>query len=415
MSNRNENRERDEWLDAQIDRLLSGNLDAVEYASGDEQVAHEFARLAAEESPRLSNAARTQGIQALRAAAAQKRAARRPNPFAWLFRAPRWALLSAVVLVVVIVANGVSSAAADALPGTFLYPFKRFGEGGQLFFQNTNAERARLWMNFANTRLDEVQRLLAGGERVDPAYLDAVDDSILRALAELAGTRGDERVALLQNLTALAMRQQQIVKQLAVNASPDDRARLEQTEKLLQGVATYAASPDAQIGPELNPFEFLTPSPIPTNEPTQTPANTSTLTPLLFVETTQVPGEQESESPTEMFQDADEETPTRAGLPSRTAPSVVTEEHQETETPQANEDQSGKGSEDKGNSENSKSNEDASKNDNSDKKNDAGKVKEDGGKSSEKEKGDSNSGNNGDNGGDNNDGGGKDDGGNRQP
>lgn len=274
MEQRNENVARDERLDERIDQMLTGRH-SLETPTTAEQVAHEFARLATEESPRMSNAARAQGLGALRAQASRKRAAQCPNWFGFLNAVPRWAQVGAVALVVVLVANGVTIAAADALPGSPLYVFKRVSEGGQLLLQNSNGQRAQLWMNLANTRLDELQRLLNNGAQVDPSALDAVDESILRALTELAGTRGEERVALLQSLTALSIRQQQILRQMALNASPADRVRLEQTERLLQGVANYAASPDAVVGPEISPLEFLTP----TVTPTVTPSSTNTSTP----------------------------------------------------------------------------------------------------------------------------------------
>lgn len=294
MENREENRARDEQLDERINRLVAGHPTEGPKGTRAEKVAQEFARLTSEESPRMSNAARTQGLVALRAGAGRKRAEKRPNPLAFLFGFPRWVQLGLVAVVVVLIANGVSSAAADALPGSLLYPFKRFGEGGQLLLQNTNGQRAQLWMNLANTRLDEIQRLLASGGRVDPSALDAIDDSILRALSELAGTRGDERVELLKQLLALSIRQQQVVTQLADNASPADRARFEQTAKLLAGVANYAQSPDAVSGPESNPFQFLTPSP----EPSVTPTSGATATPSSTLTRTAVPSATPSPSAT---------------------------------------------------------------------------------------------------------------------
>lgn len=264
----------DELLDQQIDQLLTGNPGAQPSATGLDRIAQGFAHLAAEESPRMSNAARGRGIQTLRARAAEKRAAQRPNVFALFRNVPRWAQFAAVALLVALVANGVSGAAANSLPGSLLYPFKRFGEDGQLLLQNTNGQRAQLWMDFANTRLDEVQRLAKSGARVDPATLDAVDESILRALGELGGTHGSERVELLKELTQLAVRQQDILNEIGQNASPSERARLERTAKLLRGVASYAQSPDAGVSSDTSPFEFLTPSTTPTPYGTPTPSRT---------------------------------------------------------------------------------------------------------------------------------------------
>jgi len=345
MENRKENRARDARLDMEIDRLLIGDRGAADGGAKLEQVAREFARLAAEESPRLSNTARSQGLNALRVGAANKRAQRQMNPFGFLSAAPRWAMLAAVALIVALIANGVSVAAADSLPGSWLYPFKRFGEDGQLLFQNSNGQRAQLWMNFANTRLDEVQRLLASGTRVDPSYLDAVDESILRALSELAGTRGDERVELLKKLTALAIRQQQILVQLAQNASPVERARLEQTAKFLQGVAGYAQSPQAVDDPTFNPMQFLTPSPTPTATPTLTPTSLPTATALPPTGTTIpviVPTETDataSPNSTDVDDDDETETPEATDAPdddeTETPEATDAPDDDETETPEA--------------------------------------------------------------------------------
>jgi len=352
MENRQDNRFPDEQLDMQIDQWLSGKREPNAPASNVEQVARAFARLASEESPRLSPAARARGINLLRARAAQKRAERHPNPFAFLLAAPRWAQIGAVALLVVLIANGVSSVAADSLPGGLLYPFKRFGEGGQLLLQNTSGQRAQVWMNFANTRLDEVQRMIQNGARVDPTFLDAVDESILRALTEIAGTRGDERVELLKQLTQLAIRQQRIVHQLAQKAPPAERARLEQTARLLQGVAEFTQSPDAVSGTDASPLQFLTPSPTPTHSPTVrstvTPTASATPSPTLTPTTlpaatihppTDVP------APTNFAAPPAAPTMTRTAQPSKTPQLIPTQDQDETETPEPGEedDKSGSG------------------------------------------------------------------------
>lgn len=282
----------DERLDREIDRILSGDADAESQAWGvSGRVAREFARLVTEESPRLTPGGRARGWARLQAAAAVKR---RRQPLAWIGRVPRWAQMVAVAVLVVLLANGVSAVAADSLPGSPLYAFKRFGEGGQLLLQSTNADRARLWMNLANRRLDEIARLAARGGRVESTAFDAVDESILRALSEIAGTRGSDRVALLQELTLLAVRQQQILDSLALTAAPDQRPRYEQTAKLLAGVASFATS--AQTGKpdeDLPPFGLKTPSPTPARTEvtpvTPSPAPTATSVPEAANEQADVP------------------------------------------------------------------------------------------------------------------------------
>jgi len=277
MENRERERARDEELDARIDRILKGKPETKESESASENVARALARLAAEESPRLAAASRARGLNELRAQATLKHKPRRSSSFAKLAFVPRWAQIAAVAIIVVALANSVSTVAADSLPGSWWYLFKRIGEGGQLLLQNTHGQRAQLWMNLANTRLDEVQRLIASGARVNPAILDAVDESIMHALSEIAGTRGSERVELLKQLTQLAIRQQEVVDTLAHNASPEDRARLEQTARFLKDVAVYSAS-DAAVESDSSPLQFLTPSVTPPQSSTVAPTPTATLT-----------------------------------------------------------------------------------------------------------------------------------------
>ncbi|MDL1897511.1 hypothetical protein FBQ82_14695 [Anaerolineae bacterium CFX7] len=331
MEHRQENRERDERLDQEIDRVLAGDSSAPDDTLT-AQLAREFARLAAEQAPRLSNAARAQGLNALRARAAQRRARRRRNPFHFLSAVPRWAALGATILIAVLIANGVSTAAAESLPGSWWYPFKRFGENSQLWLQTSHEQRAQLWMNLANTRLDEVQRLLANGARVDPAALDAVDTSILQVLAELGGTRGAPRVELLKKLTALALRQQQILEQLAQNASPLERARFEQTAKLLQGVARYAQSPNAVQDPTLDPMRFLTPSPTPTQLPTVPPTSVGAPSPTAL-ETVGASVSAATQTPDAVNTLTAEPAATRQALPTTENDVTETPDDDETETP----------------------------------------------------------------------------------
>ena len=71
MESREASRERDDQLDDQVDQLLAGSNAAGQPRSSEQKVASEFVRLATEESPRLSAAGRTQGMNALREYAAK--------------------------------------------------------------------------------------------------------------------------------------------------------------------------------------------------------------------------------------------------------------------------------------------------------------------------------------------------------
>jgi hypothetical protein len=289
----------DESLDREISELLAGEgqLGAVESDKELAKYAHlaaEISRVITEESPRLSTAAHVRNLALLRARSTQKRAARRLDA-AWLLHAaPRWVQIAAVAIIVVIIANGITVASASSLPGSPLYAVKRLAEQSNVLFAPTAGERARIWMDLASRRLDEVQRLLAQQPRVDPGTLDAIDESILRALTETAGTRGTERIALLQQIIQLAVREQIVLDELALQASEDDRPRFQETSRLMANVAHLAGA--AEANPAL---PLVTPTSTPTttksDQATGTLTWTSTVEPrststsILTLPSTQVP------------------------------------------------------------------------------------------------------------------------------
>lgn len=248
--------ELDEELDRRISDLLAGNgrsrTGAGEKELGPyEDLAAQVARVMTEESPRPSTAAQVRNLAFLRARAAEKRAARHFDIAWFLHAAPRWVQIAAVAIVVVITANGITVASASSLPGSPLYSVKRLAEQSNVFLAPTAGERARIWMNLASRRLDEVQRLVALEPRVDPGTLDAIDESILHALTEIAGTRGTERIALLQQIVELSVREQNVLDELSLEASVDDRVRFQQTVRLMANVANFADA--AQSNPQLPP------------------------------------------------------------------------------------------------------------------------------------------------------------------
>jgi hypothetical protein len=82
--------------------------------------------------------------------------------------------MSIVMLAVVsVVGGGAVSAAAykDAVPGEALYGTKRMVEGVQLRVAPTLAAKTRLYTEFADTRIEEVSRLVERGE-MDPDNLE---------------------------------------------------------------------------------------------------------------------------------------------------------------------------------------------------------------------------------------------------
>lgn len=85
--------------------------------------------------------------------------------------------MSIVMLAVVsVVGGGAVSAAAykDAVPGEALYGTKRMVEGAQLWVAPTLAAKTRLYTEFADTRIEEVSRLVERGEMDEDSLEEAI-------------------------------------------------------------------------------------------------------------------------------------------------------------------------------------------------------------------------------------------------
>ncbi|UCD10185.1 MAG: hypothetical protein JSU79_05990 [Dehalococcoidales bacterium] len=76
----------------------------------------------------------------------------------------RWARVAVSIIVVVILlstlAGGTAYAAQDSLPGDFLYPVKVRTEDARLLMAGDESNKAKLSLNFAQTRLDEMSELM---------------------------------------------------------------------------------------------------------------------------------------------------------------------------------------------------------------------------------------------------------------
>ncbi len=269
----------DERLDQAIERTITGETplptDADPAMESYERLAAELSRTFTEESPRLSPAVQSRQLAALSMLSRSPQRARRSWNWGTFVR---WAQVAAIAIVVVVLVNGLTIASANTLPGSPLYPFKRLAEQSNLFFTPSADQRARAWMSLANVRLDEAQRLVASGQSVDPEILGAIEASLRNALRETTDASGSERLILLEQITDLAVRQQNVLDALAGRAAPADRKRLEQAARDLDDVATLAG--EAQATPSSS-----TATPTLTVMPSATPlaSPTTLLAPSAFV------------------------------------------------------------------------------------------------------------------------------------
>jgi Domain of unknown function (DUF5667) len=144
--------------------------------------------------PAADPAFRLRARNRMLAAAAQRRRARRWNPFGALPR-PAARLAFAGALAAAVLVGGLTSAAAsgNSLPGDPFYPIKLGVERAQLAITFDTVARARLHAQFAAVRISEAQRLVAAG-RVQEGVrqVNQYDSAVAQFNSTLAGTTFDD-------------------------------------------------------------------------------------------------------------------------------------------------------------------------------------------------------------------------------
>jgi Domain of unknown function (DUF5667) len=145
-------------------------------------------------SPAADPAFRLRARNRMLAAAAQRRRARRWNPFGALPR-PAARLAFAGALAAAVLVGGLTSAAAsgNSLPGDPFYSIKLGVERAQLAITLDAVARARLHAQFAEVRLSEAKRLIAAGRVQDGvSQVNQYDSAVAQFNSTLAGTTVDD-------------------------------------------------------------------------------------------------------------------------------------------------------------------------------------------------------------------------------
>jgi hypothetical protein len=166
-----------------------------------------------------------------------------------------WLMRLGVALTGVSVAGvAAASASASALPGDALYTVKQAGEQIELQLAPSDAARALLLIDQADTRLDEAALLIQQGRAADAAeverrYADMVAYAVALASGDAGGTTDVSRGQMVKNVnTALESQDARLTTMLAespMSARPGlDRARSAAERSLTH--AAPSASPEAE-------------------------------------------------------------------------------------------------------------------------------------------------------------------------
>jgi hypothetical protein len=148
-----------------------------------------------------------------------------------------------------------ASASANALPGEPLYPIKQAGEVLAVQLAPGDAARQQVWLNQADTRLDETARLLEQGRDTEASASIGRYDAALDA----AAIDDPARVVTEPQLEAKQARLSALLKTAPVSARPGLQRALEATQRGQARGNGARAAETASVAPESDP----TPAPAP--------------------------------------------------------------------------------------------------------------------------------------------------------
>lgn len=160
-----------------------------------------------------------------RAAATGRGAAQKGTPLrGWV---PRWAMVVAMVFLLVLVAgSGTVAASSDSLPGDALYSVKTTTERVRLFFSGSDVARAKLEAEFAGRRVQEMTRMARRGDAVRLENLGVRFNEHLARVERLAegiveaDVVDEARIAELQEIMYRNMARDDTLLQAAYEEAP---------------------------------------------------------------------------------------------------------------------------------------------------------------------------------------------------
>ncbi|MEI6778105.1 MAG: DUF5667 domain-containing protein [Chloroflexales bacterium] len=163
---------------------------------------------------------------------------------------------TAVLLAIALFEGGVAFA-GNSLPGSPLYGLKRVGESARLALVRNNADRARLNLNLAQVRVDEMIAVARANQKIDSQILSDLDASYLAAAQAITEVDPAEQNALLMHYRT------QIAAQRSALMEAQDSRLPDATRQSLGDASRAGATADAVLA-DLEPTPTHAPSPTPT-------------------------------------------------------------------------------------------------------------------------------------------------------
>ncbi len=146
------------------------------------------------------------------------------------------ALIAILLALAVFLGGGGATvyAAQDSLPDQALYPLKIFSEDTLLSLTESPQARINYEMDFADRRLAEMTRLLAGGNTIPESLVDRLQNQLDAALRLAAGMDDAEMLRGLEQVRLRSETQLQVLGMLAASAPQSARPALQMAQMRIQ-------------------------------------------------------------------------------------------------------------------------------------------------------------------------------------
>jgi hypothetical protein len=212
-------------------------------------------------------------------------------------RALKWASVLVALMMVFGAVFGAGQAAADSLPGQFLYEVKLAAEQVRLGLTNDPEARAELNVTLAERRLNEIAELVAEGKTPDASAFDRATQQLEAALGPAKfGEEMAPEWAFQRLMTAIQQHQREMQRVLG-SLPESEQTPVRQLVRVMERVrAEQHLGEGAPAGPQERnrlgapPEADELPEPKRTSEPIRMPQPTDEPTPGIGPEPTEEPG-----------------------------------------------------------------------------------------------------------------------------
>lgn len=185
-------------------------------------------------------------------------------------------LAATILLALAVMGGGSVMAAADSLPASPLYKVKIAGEQAQLMMAQSSAGRARARMLMAEHRLAEIESIVASGNRVDTALIEALQREIDGALSEMENVPPRNALGLLSQLSGIIGRQKAMLQAVLITVPQTAESNLDRSVAAANKGQSIAAEALARSLREQSAPASPSPTPSPSPTATSTPASSPT-------------------------------------------------------------------------------------------------------------------------------------------